>query len=521
MFLSKFRADTSDRSPYGNFFFSPIGALTGGGARVTAHSAMGMPVVFSCIRVLAESFAVMPFVLYQSKLGGGRTKNKTHWLYRLFAKAPNRFQTPYEWRLMLQGHLALRGNAFCQIASTGDGTITELLPLHPDRMTIETMDNGSYRYRYRYVDQTGKIIYYQRGEIWHLRGLSDDGYMGMSPISLAREAIGEGLSIQAYSGRFFANDTKPPGWIEYPGNFDKLETKLAFRESWQSMQGGENRGKVAVLERGMKFHEMGMTNKDSQFIEARIAKKSEIASIWRIPPHKIGDLSKSSFSNIEQMSIEFWTDTMLPYAELWESSIEYFLLGEDTILDPEFNMRRMMRGDSAARTAYYTGGINAGWLTRNEAREEEGYDPIDGLDEPLRPLNMVEESAAPDEIAEGPANTDDAAGPANDDGDEASARRQRYRAQRQAQRQADVRGMKEAMEGAASARVDFLLQASAARLARRVVKAEGKLPGADVIAEAMTVPLASAEAWLAAVTPLVGLTEEQLTASLVALGKML
>jgi len=274
-------------------------------------------------------------------------------------------------------------------------------------MTIETMDNGSYRYRYRYVDQTGKIIYYQRGEIWHLRGLSDDGYMGMSPISLAREAIGEGLSIQAYSGRFFANDTKPPGWIEYPGNFDKLETKLAFRESWQSMQGGENRGKVAVLERGMKFHEMGMTNKDSQFIEARIAKKSEIASIWRIPPHKIGDLSKSSFSNIEQMSIEFWTDTMLPYAELWESSIEYFLLGEDTILDPEFNMRRMMRGDSAARTAYYTGGINAGWLTRNEAREEEGYDPIDGLDEPLRPLNMVEESAAPDEIAEGPARCRD------------------------------------------------------------------------------------------------------------------
>jgi HK97 family phage portal protein len=1017
MFLTKFRADgMGDRSPWGQFWFSPVGMLSGSGARVTAQSAMALPIVFSCIRVLAESFAVMPFVLYQPKVGGGRTKNKAHWLYRLFAKSPNRFQTPYEWRLMLQGHLALRGNAFCQITTTGAGEITDLLPLHPDRMSIEMVDGGSYRYKY--TDQAGTVHYYQRGEIWHLRGMSDDGLMGMSPISLAREAIGEGLAIQAYSSKFFANDAKPGGWLELPGKFANRETKQVFREDWQVMQGGENRGKVAVLESGMKYHEMGLTNKDSQFVEARIAKKSEIASIWRLPPHKVGDLSKcmpadtlvfttngpqrivdvkpgdevwsfdgekvvaakvlnnwengvdeilqirttnrtvrcnaqhrlmvrrriehavppggkggrnvngkkvwitwenvyipagklqagdtllslgslpdqgrviapngraltigfmefagllagdgnvfdwgvsiarcdkasymphyrevmrreficggrkwafgtdhhmarltdeqvaeiralaprittasaiarqhgayvgtvcridrggeyradhaqatidagalaeikrklatrlttkevaarfgvdtstvsniisgrswvsagavdpireaviregrqstsfssvlaadelrslglsgtaftktvpdwvfglaeelrlgylrgivdsdgsvnkkgrisvslvnrklidqirhlcmscgvpvtnvrtatvttrlpsgkrhtttmhtftcsdpgansrigshdgryierlkngkpfgrkdrkyprfggkgfdskglslsrivsikrmapepvydikvekhhcfiadgivshnSSFSNIEQMSIEFWTDTMLPYAELWESSIEYFLLGEDTFLDPEFNMRRMMRGDSAARSTYYQSGINTGWLTRNEAREEEGYDPIDGLDEPLRPLNMVEESYAPDEIAEGPGGPEDDTGPADDGGDEASARRQRYRARQQTRRNAEMRGMKEAMQGAAAARVDFLLQAAAARLARRTVKAEGKLPTADVIAEAMTVPLASAEAWLAAVTPLVDLTEDQLTASLVALGKTL
>lgn len=394
--LSRFfgASGQADRSPWGSFWFAPV-SMGSGPANVTPTTALGLPTVYSCVKVLAESFAVMPFCLYQPKAGGGRKRITKHWLHRLLAKAPNRFQTPFEWRLMLMGHLALRGNAYCQITANARGEIIELLPLHPDRMAIELLENGSFRYRY--TDQLGKTVYYARTEIWHLRGASDDGYLGMSPISLAREAIGEGLSIQQYSSRFFANDARPGGgWIEYPGTFANTEAKKTFRKSWQEMQGGSNRGKVAVLERGMKYHELGLNNRESQFIEARAAKKSEIASIWRVPPHKIGDLSDATYSNIEQQSIEFWTDTMLPYAELWESSIEFFLLGPDEPLglEPEFDMARMLRGDTAARSAYYTAGIQAGWLTRNEAREAEGYDPIDGLDEPLRPLNMVEESRA-------------------------------------------------------------------------------------------------------------------------------
>lgn len=462
MFLTRIKASSgADRSVFGDFFFSPVGGMSGGGMRVTAGSALSLPAVFACVRVLAESFASMPFVLYEPSADGTRgPKIKKHWLFRLFAKSPNRFQTPYEWRLMLMGHMALRGNAFCQITANSAGEVIELLPLHPDRVTIEMLDNGSYRYRY--TDGTGKQIVYGRTEIWHLRGLSSDGIVGMSPIEMEREAIGEGLAMQSYSSRFFANDSKPGGgWIEYPGSFADKATKQTFRESWQEMQGGANRGKVAVLEKGMKFHELGMNNKDSQFIEARAAKVTEIARIFRIPPHKIGDLSRATFGNIESQSIEFWTDTMLPWAELWESSIEYFLLGPDSDFEPEFDMSRMMRGDSVGRSAYYNQGINSGWLTRNEARQAEGYDPIEGLDEPLRPLNMVEDSAAPDELAEAEGNSDDKVEPTS----------------------------------APDARFKALLTGNASRMARRI--AGGSLPSAEVLAEAMAVSAQAAGIWLA------------------------
>jgi len=291
MFISSIRSEADDRSPAGRFWFEPIGMRTAAGVRVTPASAMALPAVFACVRVLAESFAIMPFMLYRPNENGGRAKVRNHWLYRLIAKAPNRFQSPYEWRLMMQGHLALRGNAFNQITANSRGEITELLPLHPDRMSVEMLSNGSYRYVY--LDQDGRSITYSRHEIWHLRGMSDDGLMGMSPIGLAREAIGEGLAIQSYSSRFFTNDAKPGGgWIEYPGSFATNEAKKKFRESWQELQGGSNRGKVAVLEKGMKFHELGLSNKDSQFIEARGAKVTEIARIFRVPPHKIMDLAR-------------------------------------------------------------------------------------------------------------------------------------------------------------------------------------------------------------------------------------
>lgn len=457
MFITKIRASSAeDRSPWGDFFFQPIGALSSSGVHVTPTSALGLGEVFSCVRVLAESFAVLPFKLYRPRAGGkGRERITKHWLYRLFAKAPNQFQSPYEFREMLQGHVALRGNAFCQITANSKGEITELLPLHPDRMKIEVLPNGNYRYRY--TDQNGRDIYYTRGEIWHLRGLSSDGLVGLSPIDVARESIGEGLAMQRYASRFFANDAKPGGgWIEYPGKFATTEAKRKFRESWQEMQGGANRYKVAVLEQGMKFHELGVAPKDAQFVEARASKPAAIARIFRVPPHKIGDLTKATFSNIEQQSIEFWQDTMLPWTERWEASIEFALLGPDTDLEVEFDMRRMMRADSAARSSYYNTGVQGGWLTRNEVREEEGLDPIDGLDEPMQPLNMARVGA--DEP------------PAGDDDDDA--------------------------QDATAARLDRVLRSNAARLARRAARADGPSLTAPLLSEALGISEQRAQAWL-------------------------
>ena len=407
-FTGRKAAAGGDRSPWGDFWFQSVGSLTGSGLRVDADSAMRLSAVYSCVRVLSESMAVLPFRLYRQKAGGGRAVVTDHWLYRLFAKRPNRFQTPFEWREMLQGHIALRGNAFCQIVEDGAGGIAELLPLHPDRVKVELLDNGSYRYRY--TDRAGQVQIFRRDQLWHLRGLSSDGIVGLNPIELQRESIASGMSAQEYGNRFFANDAKPSGgWIEFPGRFADTAAKQTFREGWQSMQGGANRGKVAVLEGGMKFHEVGVSNKDSQFLESRQFTVGDVARIFRVPPHLIGDLSKATFSNIEQQSLEFVTHTMTPWAERWESSIETMLLGPDLGLEVEFDFAVLLRGDAAGRSAYYHNGILDGWMTRNEARMREGLDPLPGLDEPLRPLNMVEESQAADELAENDGGADDAA----------------------------------------------------------------------------------------------------------------
>jgi hypothetical protein len=209
------------------------------------------------------------------------------------------------------------------------------------------------------------------------------------------------LAAQDYGARFFSNDAKPTGgWIEFPGTFKDPEAKRVFRESYQAAQSGSNRGKVLVLENGMKFHEVGVTNKDAQFLELRKFQITDIARLFRVPPHMIADLDRATFSNIEQQSLEFVMHTMTPWAERWEASIEADLLpdssNEGDALEIEFDFANLMRGDAASRSAYYQSGIQNGWLTRNEARISENLNPIAGLDQPLRPLNMVEEDDAED-----------------------------------------------------------------------------------------------------------------------------
>lgn len=480
MFLRRFKAsaDTGDRSVWGNFWFSQ----TPGARLTTPDSAMALTPVYACVKVLAESFACIPFALYQPNAAATKRKKVgKHWIVRLMTKAPNRFQTPIEWRMMLMGHLALRGNAFCQITSNSRGEITELLPLHPDRMTVETLDNGDYRYRY--LDQNGRTVYYARGELWHLRGLSGDGIVGISPIQACKAAISEGLSMQAYSNRFYENDAKPGGgWIEAPAKFNSSTDKQQFRDDWQTLQGGVNRGKIAVLENGMKFHELGLSNSDAQFVEARAAKVSDVARIFRIPPHKIGDLSRATFSNIEQQSIEFWGDTMLPWALVWKSSVEFFLLGEELGLDVEFDIRPMQRGDAASRATFYSQAITAGWLTRNEARAMEGLDPLDPLDEPIVPMNMIPADKLGEDPAPAPGGDDDTppADPAKDDppppgkGNPAKP----------------AKGSVDWEQRAATAIVGNVL-----RMARRIVA--GSPPDVDTLIDALAIEPEAAAAWLA------------------------
>ena len=497
-FFDRFRgsgASSGDRSPYGEFWFEPVSARTGSGMRVSPDSALRLAAVYACVRILAETMASLPLVVYQRRADGGKDRVTDHWLYRLMAKRPNRFQNPFEWREMLQGHMALRGNAYNQIITNPRGEIIEFMPIHPDRVKIELLPSGEYRYRV--TDRSGTEVILPRGEVWHLRGLSSDGLMGMSPIELARENLGMALAAQDYGARFFANDAKPTGgWIEFPGTFKDTEAKKVFRESYQQAQSGANRGKVLVLENGMKFHEVGVTNKDAQFLELRKFQITDIARLFRVPPHMIADLERATFSNIEQQSLEFVMHTMTPWAERWEASIESELLLEGDDIEIEFDFANLMRGDAASRSSYYQSGIQNGWLTRNEARIAENLNPIDGLDQPLRPLNMVEEDAAEDleidtqaEAAESPEQK--AIEPAED---ESVAR--------------------------LNGRFNALVQTTSERLARRIGRS-GHLAEKDIllISQALAVPLDRVQLWSNQIEE--PLDQKQLTESLISLGQNL
>jgi HK97 family phage portal protein len=463
MFLSRIKADSGgDRSPWGSFWFEPVGMRSSTGLRVTSGSAMRLSAVYSCVRVLSETFAVLPLRLYKKRADGGRDEVRDHWLYRLLAKAPNVWQTPFEWREMMMGHLALRGNAFNEIVANGKGEITQLIPIHPDRIQARLRVDGNYDYVVRQLD--GSDVVYARGRIWHLRGLSSDGILGLNPIEVAADVFGLGIAAQSYGSRFFANDTKPGGWLEMTGKFADDAARQQFKESWAQAQGGLSRGKTAVLESGMKYHELSLNNSDAQFLESRKFSRSEIASVFRVPPHKIGDLDKATFSNIEQQSLEFVNDTMTPWAERWESSIETFLMLDGDDLEVEFDFANLLRGDSAARAVFLKAGINDGWMTRNEARISEGLNPIDGLDAPLRPLNMVE-NGAPD-----------------------------------VQKPAVIPPAADTTDNSASActqeRLASLVRGNAERMARRMIASEP--PKAAVLALALAIPLADAEQFLAA-----------------------
>jgi HK97 family phage portal protein len=385
---------------------------------------------------------------------------------------------------MLQGHLALRGNAYNQIITNPRGEIIELVPIHPDRVRVELLRSGQFRYRV--TDRFGDETILPRGDVWHLRGLSSDGLLGMSPIELARESLGMALAAQEYGARFFANDAKPTGgWIEFPGSFKDAEAKKIFRESYQQAQSGSNRGKVLVLENGMKFHEVGVTNKDAQFLELRKFQITDIARLFRVPPHMIADLDRATFSNIEQQSLEFVMHTMTPWAERWEAAIERDLIFENEDLEVEFDFANLMRGDAASRSAYYQSGIQNGWLTRNEARAAENLNPIVGLEQPLRPLNMVEESDAEESESENSSSDTDSS------------------TETETETEAESNSGLNPVDADFRLRFGALVESNARRLARRIHR-KGAIAPSDIslIAEAMGISYNAANHWSTTCDPI-------------------
>lgn len=385
------RGAYDDRSPYGSFWFEPVGTRTLSGMRVGPDKAMQLAVVFRCVKVLADTFPVLPFGLYSTDSTGKRQLQSKHWLYQLLAVRPNDFQNPFEWRQMCTGHLALRGNVYNEIFANGRGVVTDLIPRHPDRITPKLLPSGALAYIFKQQDGSERVI--PRGQMWHLRGLSSDGNVGMSPLGYARTAIGGGLAAQEYGAVYFQNSGAPTGgWIKHPGKFKAKADRDAFVEMWQNARTGENRHKTPVLEDGMEFNELGIKNDDAQFLETRRFTVTDICRFFGVPPHLAYDLDRSTNNNIEQQSIEFATYTMTPIAEMWEASIRYNFLDPESDpvpLTPAFDMRRLMRGDSVTRSSFYKAMFGMGAYSPNRILASEGEDPIEGGGQTFIPVNMT------------------------------------------------------------------------------------------------------------------------------------
>ena len=369
--------DSLNGSRY-SFFF---GGTTAGKA-VNEHTAMQMTAVYSCVRILAETLAGLPLHVYKYNDSGGKEKYLKHPLYKLLHDEPNPEMTSFTFRETLMSHLLLWGNAYAQIIRNARGEVIALYPLIPNKMTVDRDKNGRLFYLYQRnmedAPTIGKetIVYLNPSDVLHIPGLGFDGLMGYSPIAMAKNAIGLAMATEEYGAKFFANGAAPGGVLEHPGT---IKDPQKVKDSWNAAyQGSTNSHRVAVLEEGMKYQQIGIPPEQAQFLETRKFQINEIARIFRVPPHMLADLEKSSFSNIEQQSLEFVKYTLDPWVVRWEQTMCRSILmeSEKPTVFIKFNVDGLLRGDYASRMSGYATARQNGWMSANDIRELENLDRI-------------------------------------------------------------------------------------------------------------------------------------------------
>ena len=351
------------------------------GKNVNERSAMQMTAVYACVRILSEAIAGLPLHMYQYLEDGSKRKAIEHPIYHLLHVEPNPEMTSFVFRETLMTHLILWGNGYCQIIRNGKGEVIALYPLMPNRMTVDSDANGRLYYKYQKSSEDaptmeGSNVILDSADVLHIPGLGFDGLVGYNPIAMAKNAIGLAIAAEEYGSKFYANGAAPSGVLEHPGT---LKDPARVRESWNAAFGGSsNSHKVAVLEEGLKYSPISISPNEAQFLETRKFQINEIARIFRVPPHMVGDLEKSSFSNIEQQSLEFVKYTLQPWIIRWEQNLQKALLTEEEkkIYFFIFNVEGLLRGDYQSRMQGYATARQNGWMSANDIRELENLDKI-------------------------------------------------------------------------------------------------------------------------------------------------
>lgn len=367
------------------------GPMSATGRTVSPESALSSVIVFACVRLIAESVGMLPLVLYRRLQPRGKARAVEHPLFRILHDLPNPEMTALELGENLAGHLALWGNAYCEIEYDQAGRRRALWPLRPDRVQVYLSTENERVYLVTLPN--GEQVQLERWRIWHVRGWGTDAWIGKSPIALAREAVGLSLAVEEYGARFFSNDGRPGGVLRHPGKLTPAGAER-LKLSWESAHAGlSNAHRVAVLEEGIEWQALGIPPEDAQFLETRKFQDTQICSLYRVPPHMVGlvDRSTSWGTGIEQQGIGYVSFTLMPYLLRMTQSIyrDLFTARERDELFAEYLTAALERGDIGARYAAYNVGRNGGWLSVDDIRDMENLNPVPGGDGYLQPLNMV------------------------------------------------------------------------------------------------------------------------------------
>lgn len=364
------------------------------GVYIDADTALKISTVWACVQLLAETIAALPLSVYRRTAGEERERARNNPLYEVLHDRPNATQTAAEFREMMTGHVLMRGDAYAQIVPGMRGAVDQLIPIHPDRVQVEKLPNGRLRYQVQQDD--GQKRPFNQEDIFHLRGPSRDGITGMSVVDYARDSFGMTVAAERYGGRFFRNDSKPGGVLRTPNKLSK-EAGERLKARWEAAHTSASQHRVAVLEEGLEWQQVGISPDEAQFLETREFQAEDVCRWFRVPPHMVGLTSKATSwgSGIEQMSMGFVTYTLMPWLTRWTETISRDLIIAPQTYFAEFQLAGLLRGDVASRYSAYAIARQWGWLNVNEIRQFENMNGIgpEG-DVYLQPMNM-EEAGAP------------------------------------------------------------------------------------------------------------------------------
>lgn len=376
--------------PLDDFWYKNIGAPSASGVRVTPATALTISTVYACVRIIASTLAMVPLIVYERTDENGKVRAKKHPLFPVMGRKPNRFQTSYQFRELLMVHALLRGNGYAQIVPGEQGFVDQLIPLNPDRVKPALARDGSINYIHQRLDGREEVLL--QDEVFHIPNLSENGIEGLSTVQVARDSFGLTKSLENQENEFISRGQRPGGTLAMDGKLSP-QAHERLRTDWRNrFTGTGGSQEIAILEEGLKWMPMGMSNEDAQFLESRLFQVEEVASWFGVPLSLLQHTERQTSwgTGITQLTHGFVTFTMQPWYTKWEGEINQDLIlpSQQDDFFAEFLLEGLLRGDPLTRARFYNTMVTIGAMTRNEVRIAENFNPIPGLDEPLTPLNL-------------------------------------------------------------------------------------------------------------------------------------